>query len=107
MMTSETQTQIALMGYPVELSEYIRAVEDILNQFWQRDNPAAYINKLLYSTARDRLKGADLEIVTGQFYTSWGELKQVLINNFVDQRSELNIKIYLKRMIPSHKEIPP
>ncbi|KAF5283941.1 hypothetical protein FQA39_LY17193 [Lamprigera yunnana] len=82
-MNSKTQTQIPFMGYPVgfhvslfselsffsgkpsELSEYIRAVEDTLNQFWQRDNPNAYINKLLFSAARNRLKGAALEIVTG------------------------------------------
>lgn len=57
-------------GNPSELSEYIRAVEDIFNQF----NTVAYINKLLLSSARNRLKGAALEVVTGQNYNSWDEL---------------------------------
>ncbi|KAF5297039.1 hypothetical protein FQA39_LY12253 [Lamprigera yunnana] len=57
-----------------------------------------------YQTARNRLRGAALEIVTEQFYKSWDELRQVLINNFGNQRSELNIKADLTRMKQSQKE---
>lgn len=93
-------------GSPSELSEYIRATEDILTQFWQQNEPGAYINKLLLSAARNRLKGAALEVVTGQIYNSWDELKETLINNFGDQRSELNIRIDLTRMRQLPKESP-
>lgn len=93
-------------GNPSELSEYIRAVEDIVFQFRQPNDPGAYINRLLLSSARNRLKGAALEVVTGQIYNSWEELKETLINNFGDQRSELNIRIDLSRMRQSPKESP-
>jgi hypothetical protein len=93
-------------GNPSELSEYIRACEDIFRQFWQRDQPHAYINILLLSSARNRLKGPALEIVTGQTYHSWDQLKETLINNFGDQRSELNIRIDLSRMRQFLKESP-
>lgn len=93
-------------GTPSELSEYIRAVEDIFSQFWQIQNPAAYINKLLLSAARNRLKGAALEVVTGHFINSWIELKQLLIDNFGDQRSELNLKIDISRLRQNSRESP-
>lgn len=93
-------------GNPAELSEYVRAVEDIFTQFWQTRQPGAYINKLLLSAARNRLKGAALEIITGYHYDSWDELKEVLISNFGDQRSELNIQIDLTRLRQSPKQTP-
>lgn len=93
-------------GNPSELSEYIRATEDILIQFWQINEPGAYINKLLLSAARNRLKGAALEVVTGQTINSWNDLKLLLIENFGDQRSELNLKIDISRLKQFSKETP-
>lgn len=93
-------------GNPSELSEYVRAVEDIFIQFWQRQEPGAYINKLLLSAARNRLKGPALEVVTGQELNSWDALKALLIENFGDQRSELNLKIDISRLRQYAKESP-
>lgn len=93
-------------GNPSELSEYVRATEDILIQFWQLNEPGAYINKLLLSAARNRLKGAALEVVTGQTINSWNDLKSLLIENFGDQRSELNLKIDISRLRQYPKESP-
>lgn len=93
-------------GNPVELSEYVRAVEDIFNQFYQFNDPNAYINKLLLSAARNRIKGPALEVVTGQTILSWNDLKTILIDNFGDQRSELNLIIDLSRLRQNPREHP-
>lgn len=39
-------------GNPTELSEFIRAVEDIFEQFYQPNDPNAYISRLLLSAAK-------------------------------------------------------
>lgn len=93
-------------GNPSELSEYIRAVEDIFTQFYQYNDPNAYVNKLLLSAARNRIKGAALEVVTGQTINSWDNLKNILIENFGDQRSELNLSIDMSRLHQNQKENP-
>lgn len=93
-------------GTPSQLSEYIRSADDILNQFLQPQNPGAYINKLLLSAVRNRLKGQALEIVTGYTFNTWEELKDTLIQNFGDQRSELNLQIDITRMKQNYKESP-
>lgn len=93
-------------GNPSELSEYTRSVQDIFDQFHQPQDPNAYINKLLLSAARNRLKGPALEVVTGQTILTWEELRTILIDNFGDQRSELNLVIDLTRLKQNFREHP-
>jgi hypothetical protein len=93
-------------GNPTELSEFIRAVEDIYEQFYQPNDPNAYVNKLLLSATRNRLKSSALEVITGQTILSWPQLKAILIENFGDQRSELNLIIDVSRLKQNSKEHP-
>ncbi|KAF5303257.1 hypothetical protein FQA39_LY09996 [Lamprigera yunnana] len=79
-------------GNQEQLSEYIRAVEDIFSQFWQRDNPTGYIKKLLYSVARNRLKDAALEIVTGKFY---GDEPDIIREYKIIDAKSLALRVYL------------
>lgn len=84
-------------GNPAILSEFIRAIEVITTKFCTA-NPTDYINKLVISSIRNKLKGQALEVVTGYHYDTWQELKTTLVENFGDQRSELNLLVDLTKL---------
>lgn len=84
-------------GNPSALSEFIRSAEVITIQFCTQ-NPNDYINKLIISSIRNKLKDQALEVVTGYHYDTWNELKRVLVENFGDQRSELNLLVDLTKL---------
>lgn len=93
-------------GNSSALSEFIRSVEVISTQFLVPAQPDAYINKFLLSSVRNKLKGNALEVITGYEFNTWAELKTTLINNFGDQRSELNLTIDLAKTRQNSKENP-
>lgn len=93
-------------GNTSTLSEFIRSVEVILNQFLVPGQPNAYVNKFLLSSVRNKLKGNALEVIAGYEYDTWLDLKTTLISNFGDQRSELNLTIDLAKTRQNSKESP-
>lgn len=93
-------------GQTAALSEFIRSFELLNDQFSQPNDPNAYINKLLLNAARNRLKDQALEVVAGQNIGTWLDLKNILIENFADQRSELNLNADLIRLRQMQKESP-
>lgn len=96
-------------GDPQSLPEFIRSIEVIILQFQAPlvpNQPVPYINKYLVSAARNKLKEKAVEAVTGYNYDTWADLKEMLIQTFGDQRSELNLTIELTKMRQQFKESP-
>lgn len=93
-------------GNTSTLSEFIRACEVIISQFFIVEQPDAYCNKFLLSSIRNKLKGNALEVVAGYELQTWNDLKTTLINNFGDQRSELNLTVDLAKTRQYSKESP-
>lgn len=74
-------------GDPSRLPGFIRASDLIINQFSVND-PTAFINHLLLSSVIQKLTGAAATVTNGRLIHTWKDLKQILKDNFGDQRSE-------------------
>ncbi|KAK9687958.1 hypothetical protein QE152_g35899 [Popillia japonica] len=92
-------------GYPNTLSMYIGACEYFAVTFGNPQNPADAMNGFLLRIFQSKLEGRALQLVgSREVIQSWNDLKNLLQQNFCDQRSERCLVQDLMQIRPERGE---
>lgn len=75
-------------GNPNELYEFINSATMLLNYFWNQNDSGCFQNLMLLQGLKTKLTGRAKEITSVYGCLSWDTIKNVLIQNFADQRNE-------------------
>lgn len=70
------------------LHRFLNAAEKVVNQFYDQENDNNFQNSVVINGIIAKLKGKALEIIDVTAVTTWPRIKEVLIQNFSDQRDE-------------------
>lgn len=89
------------------LYRFISAASSVADQYYDRDNPDNFQNVIVTNGIIGKLQGKALEIIDINGARNWDEIKDVLIQNFADQRDEnsLNrdlINLHQNNETPQH-----
>lgn len=75
-------------GNPTELHRFISTSDSIINNFYDRANPASFMNTFILNSIINRLSGTAKLVANIQNVSTWQELKTTLYSHFADQRDE-------------------
>ena len=93
-------------GEPELLNQFLERCEELINYFYNAEEPESYDNKVLINNIRAKVKGKAALGICNNPLNSWAEIKEALVANFSDKRDEEHLILELGRMRQSQVESP-
>lgn len=93
-------------GNPNELYNFIQVTTLLLNHYWNAADAGCFQNHILTQGIISKLKGRAKEVVSIYGCSDWPSIKDVLIQNFADQRNENSLTRDLVNLRQGFNEAP-
>lgn len=78
-------------GEPANAGNFLKSCDLIMNQFYDAEQPLAYLNHFLLNFVQSKLVGNARLIISTKVIKSWVDLRRSIIENFTDQRDETSL----------------
>lgn len=78
-------------GEPANAGNFLKSCDLIMNQFYDREQPLAYLNHFLLNFVQSKLVGNARLIISTKVIKTWADLRRSIIENFTDQRDETSL----------------
>ncbi|KAF6217321.1 hypothetical protein GE061_001675 [Apolygus lucorum] len=93
-------------GEPEILSQFIERCEELIEHFFNDEEPNCYANKVILNNIRAKIKGKAATGIFNAPLETWDEIKNALIANFDDKRDEEHLILEFGRLRQRQNEDP-
>lgn len=93
-------------GEPTLLNRFISICDKLDAKFFVKSNPADFQNEYLYSTIIAKIKSPALDLVTSSNSYAWPEVRQVLLNSYMDKRDCFTLNLEMAELKQETGESP-